>query len=153
MQKVVNGRVCGPCHACCIVPEIPGLKKAGERCPHLTTKGLCYVYDFRPQVCRDFECGWKLNSKLKEDDRPDLVGLMIMGMPALNLNVVHELRKDATETWKGNRLLKRLAHKRVLGISKFGEPKTVDRLRICGPKSAIDKFDAHARKMLAGQTP
>lgn len=142
-------RQCGECFACCVTPEIKELQKpAGECCRHLTPEGKCGVYETRPQVCRDFECGWKLSSKLREDDQPNLVGLMVMGLQRGGINVVHELRPKALDSWKGQRLVKRLAHGQLLGLARYGKPATIDQLQICGPATLIGKFDAYVKSKL-----
>ena len=72
-------RQCGPCTACCteLQIEAPELhKKAGTRCPHLTTG--CGIYETRPGVCREFLCGWRLFAELSDDWRPDISGVLMM---------------------------------------------------------------------------
>ena len=52
------------CGACCIAPSIfqsyyqmPGGKKAGERCVHLDSHNLCLLFgsEHRPDFCVDFQ--------------------------------------------------------------------------------------------------
>lgn len=132
-------RQCGPCQACCVVPEIPELgKKAGERCQHLTEQG-CGIYETRPDVCRAFECGWKVNPRFRADDRPDVVGIMTSGLQheGLKMNVAHELRPGAFDSWKGERLVKREGSKELLGLRRFGAGTAFHELRLAGPKRLI----------------
>lgn len=46
---------CTCCGACCVAPDIAALDKPlGVRCPHLTERNLCGIYENRPQICRDY---------------------------------------------------------------------------------------------------
>lgn len=80
-------RACGPCLACCreLKIDTPELKKkAGPLCPHHTGTG-CGIYDSRPQVCRQFLCGWRLFEELGDDWRPDLSGVLIVKRDAADM--------------------------------------------------------------------
>lgn len=73
---LVPGRNCGGCTACCSVmaidkPEIQ--KEAGVLCRHC--ENGCTIYDTRPALCRDYQCGWRQLSILDESWRPDLSGV------------------------------------------------------------------------------
>lgn len=145
-------RECGGCFACCVITDIAELgKPAGVPCQHLVD-GKCGIYDTRPQVCRDFECGWKLDPRFREDERPSDVGVMVMGIPLgrARLNVAHELREGAFGTYHGNRLIKREAHGQLLGLAEHGKPATLTQLRICGPSRLVGAFGAHVRRAIAG---
>jgi hypothetical protein len=75
----IEGRSCGDCIACCVVPKIdtPELTKPeGVVCPNCTGGG-CAIYDARPDVCRVFNCGWKRIGSMPLDTRPDHSGIMI----------------------------------------------------------------------------
>ncbi len=77
---LVDGRVCGACNVCCVVPKIdePALQKLpGCRCPHALSDGSCAIYDERPQTCRSFYCGWRLLDWIDERLRPDQSGIFI----------------------------------------------------------------------------
>jgi Fe-S-cluster containining protein len=73
-------RRCRTCTACCTILEIPGFKKAMERCQHLgrLPNGMegCTIYATRPQPCRDFICAW-MQGYGSTQDRPDKLGLMV----------------------------------------------------------------------------
>lgn len=140
----VPGRECGACRQCCITTDIVEIgKKAGEPCRHLTESG-CGIYDNRPEVCRAFECGWRLNPKYRADERPDQVGILVLGSVPLGMNVAHEARPGAFESWKGERLLKREAHRKILAISDYGKTQVKD-LRLVGPASMIGALKAGKR--------
>lgn len=71
-------RQCGTCNACCVVPPIttPGFEKgADEPCAHLAERG-CGIYSDRPDVCRAYQCAWRVGL-LHLADRPDRLGILI----------------------------------------------------------------------------
>ncbi len=79
--KLVPGRECGACTACCVVLAIddPALTKpAGTACQNCTGTG-CGIYASRPETCREFVCEWRRLTLLDEDWRPDLSGVLITG--------------------------------------------------------------------------
>jgi len=81
MQALVEGRECGTCDACCVLPDIdePAFTKpAGVVCPNLAQGGGCRIYDTRPQTCRAYFCGWRLHPIVAEHMRPDRCGVMVM---------------------------------------------------------------------------
>jgi len=77
LQLPIITRSCGPCRACCkpfAVPEV-GKHDAGW-CPKSTQFHGCTIYETRPIACKKFACIW-LNGKGEENDRPDLLGVMM----------------------------------------------------------------------------
>jgi hypothetical protein len=64
-------RECGKCSLCCKVfpVAVEGLNKPGDTwCQHCKPgKGGCGIYDSRPPICREFQCGW-----LMWDNMPDV---------------------------------------------------------------------------------
>ncbi len=130
------------------MPDIPEIgKAAGVPCPNLTDQG-CGIYDTRPETCRKFECGWKTSERFRTDDRPDSVGILVMGLetPVGNLNVAHELWAGAFDSWKGDRLVKRESKRAVIGLTDFGKPRTTKHTRIAGPKRACAAIDREAKR-------
>ena len=80
MHTPIPGRECGTCNVCCEEPTInvPELKKPpGILCPHCRAGEGCLIHQRRPQVCRDFFCGWRCNAGLDEDWRPDRSDILI----------------------------------------------------------------------------
>ena len=70
-------RTCGTCAVCCIVPEIPGVKRRDEACPNLEACGHgCKIYEARPGHCREYRCGWLMGLGLHAD-RPDKSGVLL----------------------------------------------------------------------------
>ena len=63
----------------CIMPAIdkPDIQKApGTPCRHRA--GGCAIYELRPQICRDYHCGWRwLAGVLRRLRRPDLSGVFV----------------------------------------------------------------------------
>lgn len=79
MGKLVPGRECGDCNVCCTAltidkPDIQ--KKAGVTCRHCT--GGCAIHETRPQVCRNFYCGWRLLPSMGDEWRPDRSGVFAL---------------------------------------------------------------------------
>ncbi len=76
---LVPDRGCGGCTACChaLSVDSPTLcKPNGITCPNRIDAG-CAIYDARPEVCRDWYCGWRLSPSLGEEWRPDRSGFMV----------------------------------------------------------------------------
>ena len=76
MEKLVAGRECGDCTVCCTVPTIDNpqiQKQAGATCRHC--HGGCAIHATRPQVCRDFFCGWRQLEIFGAEWRPDRCGV------------------------------------------------------------------------------
>jgi hypothetical protein len=74
---LVPGRDCGTCDVCCVVPSVDVAeiqKAASARCRHCTDG--CDIYDTRPQVCRDYFCGWRRLAAIPDDWRPDKCGVL-----------------------------------------------------------------------------
>jgi hypothetical protein len=77
---MLPSRECGTCTACCRVQPIrtPELRKTSHvLCQHCRETEGCRIYAQRPQVCRDYDCGWRLLAALPEDWRPDLSGIFV----------------------------------------------------------------------------
>lgn len=73
-DRLVLGRKCGECTACCVTLRIEeaALKKyADVPCPNLRPEGCCGIYSSRPDVCRNWYCGWRLMEHLDDSWRPD----------------------------------------------------------------------------------
>ena len=71
---LVPRRKCGECSACCITLRIEdaALKKyADVACPNLRPEGGSGIYSRRPDVCRNWYCGWRLMKHLDDSWRPD----------------------------------------------------------------------------------
>lgn len=79
MTVLVPGRECGSCDICCIVPAIdkPEIQKAaGSVCRNCTKDG-CAIYESRPEVCRNYYCGWRRLELIGADWRPDKSGVLV----------------------------------------------------------------------------
>ena len=102
---LVPGRDCGGCTVCCTVmaidkPEIQ--KEAGVTCRHCA--GGCTIHDTRPQLCRDYHCGWRQLAMLDEGWRPDRSGVFvelepIAGQTGLSLVLVGNPLKTVRQPW------------------------------------------------------
>lgn len=76
MNSLVPGRECGECTLCCIVPGIdkPDMQKQPKSVCRHCDKG-CTIYETRPEVCRDYYCGWRKMDLIPGDWRPDKSGV------------------------------------------------------------------------------
>jgi hypothetical protein len=64
----VVGRECGACSLCCKLLHVVELSKpAGAWCRHCRPgAGGCSVHATRPDICRDFFCGWRLSKNVSD---------------------------------------------------------------------------------------
>jgi len=70
-EPLVPGRSCGTCSLCCKLPLIPELgKPAGTWCRHVQQGKGCTIFKDRPQMCRQFFCGWRLDPSLGPEWKP-----------------------------------------------------------------------------------
>ena len=79
-SDVVPDRNCGTCTVCCKTLKIdaPELKKLADvLCEHCTLGHGCKSYANRPQVCKDWYCGWRKIPQLTEHWRPDRCGVLV----------------------------------------------------------------------------
>lgn len=79
-NKLVPGRECGECMACCkyFTINTPELKKLpGDLCQHHIAGKGCGIYEKRPGACRDWYCGWRLMPQFDESWRPDRIQVMM----------------------------------------------------------------------------
>jgi hypothetical protein len=91
---VVAGRECRACTVCCKVLPIHAedfRKTANVLCTHCDEGGGCRVYQTRPNVCREFHCGWRMNPDVPATWRPDKSGIFIQRIPR---EYVEELAGD-----------------------------------------------------------
>ena len=111
-SSVVPGRSCGTCTLCCKlfnVPEVP--KTAGKWCRHCEPGKGCRIYDTRPQMCREFLCGWMVSPGLGPEWKPERSKLIVQ------LHVVDEIfwlnvyvDESYPSAWQRPDIYKRLKH-------------------------------------------
>jgi len=102
---LVAGRDCGGCTACCTVmaidrPEIQ--KAAGVTCRHCDAG--CAIHATRPQLCRDYHCGWRQLPFLDDAWRPDRSEVFveveeIEGETAISLTLIGNPLKTVRQAW------------------------------------------------------
>lgn len=76
---LVPGRGCGGCTVCCTAMAIdkPEMQKeAGIACRHCENSA-CAIYETRPALCRNFDCGWRQLPILDDSWRPDRSGVFV----------------------------------------------------------------------------
>ena len=79
-EDLVSGRECGECTACCVHLRIDTAelqKRADVACVNLVPAKGCAIHEARPQICRDWFCGWRMFDYLPEDMRPDKSGIIV----------------------------------------------------------------------------
>jgi len=77
-NPLVPGRTCGSCMLCCTVMSVEDLNKpAGVTCSHAATGKGCTIRDQRPQACRRFFCGWRLDPNIDSLWKPNISGFVI----------------------------------------------------------------------------
>jgi hypothetical protein len=77
-NPLVPGRLCGSCTLCCTVMEVSDLHKpAGVTCSHLAAGRGCTIRDERPQACRRFFCGWRLDPNIDSLWKPEICGFVL----------------------------------------------------------------------------
>lgn len=136
-----NNRQCGECCACCVLPRIPDLHKPGySPCTYLATcgpvmGGQCNAYDYRPDVCRDYQCLWRMGCVDGDTRRrPDQLGLMfsvdtVDGRPVVEC---WELWEGAARDYPGRGVLEAMVSETPVLVRWYGVPCS---LRYHGPAS------------------
>jgi hypothetical protein len=77
-NPLVPGRTCGSCMLCCTVMNVDELNKpGGVTCRHAVTGQGCTIRDQRPQACRRFFCGWRLDPNIDSQWKPNICGFVI----------------------------------------------------------------------------
>ncbi len=77
-NPLVPGRTCGSCTLCCTVMLVDELNKpAGVRCSHAVAGSGCTIRDQRPQACRRFFCGWRLDPNIDSLWKPEISGFVL----------------------------------------------------------------------------
>ena len=65
---------CGECTWCCFHTEATSFEKKNGWC--IYCKNGCFIYNQRPDVCRNFDCIWRMEDDVPESYRPDRCGVM-----------------------------------------------------------------------------
>lgn len=73
-------RSCGTCTLCCRLPEIDQLSKpANTLCVNCVMGKGCFIYEDRPDLCRDFLCAWMTDHELGPEWEPTVANMMVYG--------------------------------------------------------------------------
>lgn len=135
-QKVAElqqKRSCGQCSACCVLPRIPDahLEKPGyQPCKYLIqgSDGMCGCYETRPEVCRNYNCLWRMGIiGGDERRRPDQIGIMfgvdeIDGRPYME---AWELWEGAVRDYPGRGVVDQIARRTKLLVRYYGVPCSI----------------------------
>jgi hypothetical protein len=135
MEIIAKTRSCGDCVACCVYLRIPIInKKALTPCHFLkqmagehtcSTDGGCSTYEFRPEVCKKYECSW-LQGYGDEEDRPDKSGLLIDTMNKIGNSLeCKPIWEGADKSPKGKQAIERFSRqsKRVVLVTTYKETR------------------------------
>jgi Fe-S-cluster containining protein len=88
-EPAVPGRSCGTCSLCCKVNPVQELSKpAGQWCIHCVPGSGCAIHADRPQACRAFFCGWRLDPNLGPEWKPEVCRFVLSADPAYQSLVV-----------------------------------------------------------------
>lgn len=93
---------CGKCDLCCSLLPIDDWefeKPAHTKCPNLAECGGCSIYENRPTVCADYQCGWKLfglPTRWKPSVCDMIVNLGVFPIESLGI----WLGESAAERWR-----------------------------------------------------
>ncbi|SRR5258708_6083397 len=75
-----TSRTCGECSLCCKLLPVAELdKEANLWCQHCRPGNGCSIYNARPRVCRDYQCGWLLG--VLDDNRYPINCHMVVTLP------------------------------------------------------------------------
>lgn len=77
----VEDSACGGCTVCCVVPPVRSAsfsKTAGVSCVHRRDGEGCAIHAARPEVCRDWYCGFRALAFLGAEWRPDRCGILVV---------------------------------------------------------------------------
>ena len=98
VPKLVEGRSCAGCTACCKLVAVHELQKPAQTwCQHCEIGAGCRIYEQRPEDCRTFFCGWLLDERIAEDWRP-VKSKMVVKFEARRI-VIH-VDKDRRDAWR-----------------------------------------------------
>lgn len=90
-------RPCDGCTACCVVLDVPDLRKPAHIACSKLGAGGCTIYADRPPICEGFLCLWAVGDPLLPDQaRPDRSGLL-----AFPGHSVGGLAIFVVELWEG----------------------------------------------------
>ena len=97
--SILERRQCDGCVMCCVVFPVPEAGKPDyEACPHASAGEGCAHYETRPEVCRDFFCGWRLDPTLGDEWKPSVAGFVLHDPPPWSLLVSCDVA--APDAWR-----------------------------------------------------
>lgn len=97
--ELVEGRDCAGCVMCCKVFPIPETGKPDYGlCPHAREGVGCDDHAGRPDVCREFQCLWRVDASLGEDWKPDVAGFVLHDPSPWTLLVSCDV--DRPDAWR-----------------------------------------------------
>ena len=67
---------CGTCSLCCKLLNVPDLAPPGQWCNHTdpgNPSGGCQIHDTRPDICRGYDCAYRLGAELPRPSRCGII--------------------------------------------------------------------------------
>jgi hypothetical protein len=96
--KLVPGRSCDGCTACCKLVAVAELNKPAQSwCDHCSIGKGCTIYETRPEDCRTFYCGWLLDERIADAWRPRDSKIVVKFEPK---RIVVHVDKDRKDAWR-----------------------------------------------------
>ena len=103
--RVAAGKSCGTCTACCKITGVQALQKPhGVWCSHCAIGHGCKIYPQRPDECRDFYCGWLLNSHMGPELRPDRCHVVLIWVDDKRV-LIAACDPDHPDAWRAPNVL------------------------------------------------
>lgn len=96
---------CGACSLCCKLLAVEATDSLrGEWCRHCSPQSRCGIYEKRPTMCSQFECGWlesqgRVGEGLSAELRPDKCHAVLMPMGDGRMLTVH-VDTSQPEAWR-----------------------------------------------------
>lgn len=142
---------CGPCNSCCSVFAIKDEtfadgspfpnKERLELCKFSDSNKGCSVYENRPLMCKQYECGWKIDdgrfdgkTHLNKSFRPDRSGFIMAELQGFEVKglLLYETKRASLES--GDRKVKAAFrawknHGAIVAAIRFGSKKGVAMLK------------------------
>ena len=102
-MNITHKRECGDCTKCCegsLVLTVQGNAINKSNPCHFVSMGKCNgctIYEQRPQVCKDFECEWILDSSIPEWLKPSVSGIIMIKQEPNNDMTYYEVVETDTK--------------------------------------------------------
>jgi len=118
--KKITGRSCQSCSLCCRLLDVEEVgKQPAQWCPHCKPgRGGCSIYADRPQVCRNWACGWLVNSDFGDEWFPQKCGIVVDMYPMEDGSIVARFHVDprTPQAWRNEPYYSKIKHVALRGL-------------------------------------